>query len=92
MPTIALSTEQNGDSVIVRIKDNGEGIPDSLKSKIFERFFTTKPAGHGTGLGLPICYEIVVEEHEGKLEVDTIPNEHTEFVITLPISSPKQGQ
>lgn len=84
MPTITISTAQNDQSVIIKIKDNGNGIPENIRTKIFQPFFTTKPAGQGTGLGLPICYDIVVNEHSGKLEVESTPGEFTEFIITLP--------
>lgn len=84
MPTLSVSSVQNKDSIIVTIKDNGNGIPDSLREKIFEPFFTTKPPGLGTGLGLPICYDIVVKAHNGKLEINSSPGEFTEFIITLP--------
>lgn len=83
MPTIRVSTEENDKSVIVRIRDNGDGIPDDLRSKVFEPFFTTKPAGEGTGLGLSICNDIV-KEHNGTLEIESKPHDFTEFVITLP--------
>ena len=84
MPTISISSEQNAEYVIIKIKDNGDGIPDNIRQKIFEPFFTTKPVGHGTGLGLPICYDIVVKEHSGVLEVNTAPGEFTEFIIKIP--------
>lgn len=84
MPTITINSTQTDQDVIIKIRDNGEGIPKEIQPKIFERFFTTKPAGHGTGLGLPICYDIVVTEHDGKLSVDSIPHEFTEFTIQLP--------
>ncbi len=84
MPTISITTLQDEQFVIIKIKDNGNGIPDSVKQKIFEPFFTTKPAGQGTGLGLPICYDIVVKEHNGQLDVNSIPGEFTEFIIKLP--------
>jgi two-component system NtrC family sensor kinase len=84
MPTITITTLQDEDNVIVKIQDNGNGIPDELRQKIFEPFFTTKPAGKGTGLGLPICYDIVVKEHGGKLDILSVPNEFTEFILLLP--------
>lgn len=84
MPTITILTSQDENNVIIKIKDNGNGIPESIRAKIFEPFFTTKPAGQGTGLGLPICYDIVVTEHSGKLEIESTPGEFTEFIITLP--------
>lgn len=84
MPTITIATTQNDEYVIIKIKDNGNGMPDSIRAKIFEPFFTTKPAGQGTGLGLPICYDIVTKEHNGKLEVVSKEGEFSEFIIMLP--------
>ena len=84
MPTISITTEQDEQYIIIKIKDNGNGIPENIKQKIFEPFFTTKPAGQGTGLGLPICYDIVVKEHLGALDVNSAPGEFTEFLIKLP--------
>jgi two-component system, NtrC family, sensor kinase len=71
----------------VRIRDNGTGIPPDVKEKMFNPFFTTKPAGEGTGLGLSISYDIIVKQHGGSIEVDTRPGEFTEFRITLPRSA-----
>jgi signal transduction histidine kinase len=73
-----------GDSVEIRIRDNGNGIPPEVRDKIFHPFVTTKPAGAGTGLGLSISYDIVVQEHKGQLNVETEEGEYTEFIITLP--------
>ncbi len=70
----------------VIVKDNGVGIPDSIKDKIMQPFFTTKPTGEGTGLGLSLSYDIVVKGHSGKIEVETRENEYTEFTIKLPIN------
>lgn len=84
IPTITITTLQDEENIIIKIQDNGEGIPEELQQKIFEPFFTTKPAGQGTGLGLPICYDIVVKEHGGKLDILSIPNEFTEFILLLP--------
>lgn len=84
MPTLTVTTLQDENNIIIKIHDNGEGIPENLRKKIFEPFFTTKPAGKGTGLGLPICYDIVVKEHHGKLEINSVANEFTEFVLVLP--------
>ena len=67
----------------ISVKDNGNGIPDAIKDKIFQPFFTTKPTGQGTGLGLSLAYDIVVKGHGGTLEVSSVPNEGTEFVIRL---------
>jgi len=68
----------------IRIRDNGIGIPPEVKEKMFNPFFTTKPAGEGTGLGLSISHDIVVKQHSGAIEVDTQLGEFTEFKIILP--------
>ena len=68
----------------IRIRDSGSGIPPEVKEKMFNPFFTTKPAGEGTGLGLSLSYDIVVKQHGGSIEVDTQPGEFTEFKVTLP--------
>ena len=68
----------------IRIRDNGTGIPPEVKEKMFNPFFTTKPAGEGTGLGLSISHDIVVKQHAGPIEVETEPGEFTEFRIILP--------
>ena len=73
-----------GDSVEIRIRDNGTGIPAEVKAKMFNPFFTTKPAGEGTGLGLSLSHDIVVKQHGGTIEVETEPGEFTEFTIVLP--------
>ena len=67
-----------------RIRDNGTGIPPEVKEKLFNPFFTTKPAGEGTGLGLSISHDIIVKQHGGSIEVDTQPGAFTEFRIILP--------
>jgi signal transduction histidine kinase len=83
-PTLAVATKNLGDGVEIRIRDNGTGIPFEVKEKIFNPFFTTKPAGEGTGLGLSISHDIVVKQHGGFIEVDTQPGTFTEFRIILP--------
>jgi signal transduction histidine kinase len=83
-PTLAAATKNLGDRVEIRIRDNGAGIPPEVKAKLFNPFFTTKPAGEGTGLGLSISHDIIVKQHGGSIEVDTQPGEFTEFKITLP--------
>ncbi len=82
-PTLLVSTEGQGDSVCIRIRDNGTGMPESVVRKIFDPFFTTKSGTQGTGLGLSISHEIV-REHNGQLAVDTEEGEFTEFTIILP--------
>ena len=86
-PTLAASTQSLGDQVEIRIRDNGTGIPPEVKEKMFNPFFTTKPAGEGTGLGLSISHDIIVKQHGGAIEVDTQPGEYTEFRIVLPRKS-----
>jgi two-component system, NtrC family, sensor kinase len=83
-PTLAATTKNLGDRVEIRIRDNGTGIPPEVKEKLFNPFFTTKPAGEGTGLGLSISHDIIVKQHGGSIEVDTQPGEFTEFRIVLP--------
>ena len=83
-PTLAAATKNLGDSIEIRIRDNGTGIPPEVKEKLFSPFFTTKPAGEGTGLGLSISHDIIVKQHGGSIEVDTQPGEFTEFRIVLP--------
>ena len=83
-PTLTAATKNLGDRVEIRIRDNGMGIPPDVKEKIFNPFFTTKPAGEGTGLGLSISHDIIVKQHGGSIEVDTQPGEFTEFRIILP--------
>ncbi len=88
---LSASTKSLGNRVEIRIRDNGTGIPESVKEKMFNPFFTTKPAGEGTGLGLSMSHDIVVKQHGGKIDVDTEPGAFTEFVITLPRKLAAQG-
>jgi two-component system, NtrC family, sensor kinase len=83
-PTLTAATKNLGDKVEIRIRDNGTGIPPEVKDKMFNPFFTTKPAGEGTGLGLSLSHDIIVKQHAGSIEVDTRPGEFTEFRIVLP--------
>ena len=83
-PTLAAATKNLGDRVEIRIRDNGTGIPPQVKKRLFNPFFTTKPAGEGTGLGLSISHDIIVKQHGGSIEVDTQPGAFTEFTIVLP--------
>jgi signal transduction histidine kinase len=82
--TLTAATRSLGDRVEIRIRDNGNGIPSEVREKIFNPFFTTKPAGEGTGLGLSISHDIIVKQHGGSIEVETRPGEFTEFRIVLP--------
>jgi two-component system, NtrC family, sensor kinase len=83
-PRLSAATKNLGNKVEIRVRDNGTGIPRELKEKIFNPFFTTKPAGEGTGLGLSMSHDIIVKQHGGKIDVDTEPGAFTEFIITLP--------
>jgi two-component system, NtrC family, sensor kinase len=83
-PTLTATTKNLGDKVEIRIRDNGRGIPLEVKEKMFNPFFTTKPAGEGTGLGLSITHDIIVKQHSGSIEVDTLPGEFTEVRVILP--------
>src|SRR5882762_2721530 len=83
-PTLTAVTRNLGDSIEIRIRDNGGGIPPEVKEKIFNPFFTTKPPGEGTGLGLSLSYDIIVRQHAGSIEADTQPGEFTEFRVILP--------
>jgi two-component system, NtrC family, sensor kinase len=84
-PTIEIHTETTDQTVVIRIKDNGCGIPEAVKAKLFDPFFTTKPVGKGTGLGLSISYQIVVERHHGQMTCQAEPGQGTEFVVAIPI-------
>jgi signal transduction histidine kinase len=83
-PKLKAVTQNLGEKVEIRIRDNGTGIPPDIQEKIFNPFFTTKPAGEGTGLGLSMSHDIVVKQHGGTIKVETEPGSFTEFVITLP--------
>ena len=85
-PTVWVSTKKVGDNVFISVKDNGPGIPKKILDKIFQPFFTTKPTGQGTGLGLSLSYDIV-KAHGGELKVETKEGEGSEFVIQLPFKS-----
>jgi two-component system, NtrC family, sensor kinase len=87
-PTLTASTKNLGDKVEIRIRDNGFGIPPEVREKMFNPFFTTKPAGEGTGLGLSITHDIIVKQHSGSIEVDTQPGEYTEIKVILPRKAP----
>jgi signal transduction histidine kinase len=91
-PTLSATTKSLGNKVEIRIRDNGTGIPAEVKEKMFNPFFTTKPAGEGTGLGLSMSHDIVVKQHGGKIDVDTEPGAFTEFIITLPRTAAAQAQ
>lgn len=84
-PVVAVSTRRVNDRVEVVVKDNGPGIPESVRKKIFEPFFTTKPTGSGTGLGLSLSHDIVTREHGGSMQVDSEEGEATTFTVSLPL-------
>jgi signal transduction histidine kinase len=86
-PIVTATTRDRGDIIEIRIRDNGTGIPDDVKAKMFNPFFTTKPAGEGTGLGLSMSHDIVVKQHGGTIDVATESGQFTEFTILLPRKS-----
>jgi two-component system NtrC family sensor kinase len=83
-PTVSVSTKKIGNKIFISVKDNGNGIPQKVLDKIYQPFFTTKPTGQGTGLGLSLSYDII-KAHDGEIKVDTTEGEFAEFVIQLPI-------
>ncbi len=83
-PMVTVSTKNVGEKIEIIVKDNGYGIPDSIKEKIFQPFFTTKPTGQGTGLGLSLSYDIITKGHGGEIKMETKEGEGTEFIIQLP--------
>lgn len=82
-PTVWVTTKRENDKVIITIRDNGNGIPKNVVDKIFQPFFTTKPTGQGTGLGLSMAYDIVTKGHNGELKLETKEGEGTTFYIIL---------
>lgn len=84
LPKVTVSTNKTNSGVEIRVKDNGNGIPEDIKAKIFQPFFTTKPTGKGTGLGLSMSYDIVTKGHNGEIDVISEPGVFTEFVIKIP--------
>jgi two-component system NtrC family sensor kinase len=87
-PVLSVATRNLGKTVEIRIRDNGTGIPPAVREKMFNPFFTTKPTGEGTGLGLSMTHDIVVKQHGGRIDVETKLGEFTEFIITLPRDNP----
>jgi signal transduction histidine kinase/ligand-binding sensor domain-containing protein len=83
-PVLSISTKNLGDKVEIKIRDNGKGIPQAILDKIFNPFFTTKPAGKGTGLGLSLSYDIITQEHKGEIKIESQEGEFAEFTITIP--------
>ena len=84
-PTVWVSTKKVGNKVLISVRDNGPGIPQKVLDKIFQPFFTTKPTGQGTGLGLSLSYDIL-KAHGGELKVETKEREGTAFIIRLPVT------
>jgi signal transduction histidine kinase len=84
-PEVSLSTSVDSGQLTIKVKDNGNGIPDAIKDKIMQPFFTTKPTGEGTGLGLSLSYDIVVKGHGGSMQVDSKEGEGSEFIVKLPM-------
>jgi signal transduction histidine kinase len=85
-PEVTVSSAETKYGIEIRIRDNGTGIPESVQQKIFQPFFTTKPTGEGTGLGLSLSYDIVTKGHNGSLEVTSQAGVGTTFVISLPMA------
>jgi len=85
-PLVQVTTHQLNEKIEIRIKDNGTGIPEKVLEKIYQPFFTTKPAGEGTGLGLSLSYDIITKGHGGELKVETKEGNGSEFIIQLPLS------
>ncbi|WP_460968745.1 sensor histidine kinase [Spirosoma migulaei] len=85
VPTVSVTTTQTNDQLVIQVRDNGTGIPDDVRNKVFQPFFTTKPTGEGTGLGLSLSYDIIAKGHGGQLSVATEAGVFTEFTITLPL-------
>ena len=83
-PLVSIATKRTADRVLIIVQDNGNGIPQGIVDKIFQPFFTTKPTGQGTGLGLSLSYDIV-KAHGGEIKVETKEGEGTEFIILLPV-------
>ena len=83
-PMLKVSTQDLGDAVEIRVRENGTGIAPEIKDKLFQPFFTTKPTGEGTGLSLSISYDIVTQQHGGTITVDSRVGEFTEFTVRLP--------
>lgn len=89
VPTVRVSTRQQQGRVEIRVHDNGTGMPEAVRQKVFQPFFTTKPTGQGTGLGLSLSYDIVTQGHGGVLAVESEEGQYTEFVLQLPQAQPK---
>jgi signal transduction histidine kinase len=84
-PEVSVNTSEENGNIIIKVKDNGVGVPNAIREKIMQPFFTTKPTGEGTGLGLSLSYDIVVKGHGGNMTLDTVEGEYSVFIITLPL-------
>lgn len=84
---ITISTVENGETVEIRVKDNGTGMSEDVRSKVFNQFFTTKDVGKGTGMGLSLTYNIVSSKHNGTVRVESEPNVGSSFIVILPMDS-----
>ncbi len=91
-PVLSAATRNLGETVEIRIRDNGTGIAPDVREKMFNPFFTTKPAGEGTGLGLSMTHDIVVKQHGGRIDIETEPGAFTEFIVTLPRGNGNTGR
>ncbi|WP_421800559.1 sensor histidine kinase [Haliscomenobacter sp.] len=88
-PTVTVSTQKTDNQIIISVQDNGNGIPEAIREKIFQPFFTTKPTGQGTGLGLSLAYDIITKGHGGKIHLESTENQGSTFTIELPLTNPK---
>ena len=85
-PSVIVSTQKNGNKIFITVSDNGMGIPSPIINKIFQPFFTTKPTGEGTGLGLSMSYDIISKSHGGEIKAKSKEGLGTDFEIILPVS------
>ena len=85
-PTVSVSTSRSGNTVVIDVGDNGFGVPEGIREKIFQPFFTTKPTGQGTGLGLSLSYDIITKGHRGTLSLESTGSTGTTFRIRLPVN------
>jgi two-component system, NtrC family, sensor kinase len=85
-PTLKVSTHEIDGAVEIRVRDNGIGVPPEIRDRLFQPFFTTKPPGEGTGLGLSMSYDIITQQHGGSISVDSKVGEYSEFTVRLPRS------
>jgi signal transduction histidine kinase len=90
-PEVSVTTSTENGQVVIKVTDNGIGMPDTIKEKIMQPFFTTKPTGEGTGLGLSLTYDMVVKGHGGSIQVNSVEGEGSEFIIQLPATIKSQN-